>query len=61
MFPRRTKKTAMSMEWATAIQVTRFRTVLTVKGETQTADEFKSDIEVLKEMWHEKLADKDFY
>ena len=51
----------MSMEWATAIQVTRFRTVLTVKGETQTADEFKSDIEVLKEMWHEKLADKDFY
>ena len=31
------------------------------KGTTQTSGEFKSDIEVLKDMWHEQLADKDFY
>ena len=31
------------------------------KGETQTADAFKSDIEVLKEMWLDKLSDQDLY
>ena len=29
------------------------------KGETQTAEEFKSDIEVLKELWLDKLSDSD--
>ena len=31
------------------------------KGETQTQAEFKSDIELLKEMWREKLASEEFY
>ncbi len=31
------------------------------KGETQTAEEFKSDIGVLKEIWLDKLSDRDFY
>ena len=31
------------------------------KSETQTAEEFKADIAVLKEMWLEKLADLEFY
>ena len=31
------------------------------KGETQTAEEFKADIEVLRRMWAEKLAGKDLY
>ena len=31
------------------------------KDETQTAEEFKADLGVLKEMWLEKLTDRDFY
>lgn len=31
------------------------------KGETQTQAEFKADIELLKEMWREKLANEEFY
>lgn len=31
------------------------------KGEMQTAEEFRADIDVLKEMWLDKLADVDFY
>jgi len=31
------------------------------KGETQTSKEFKDDIDVLKEIWLEKLSDKDLY
>jgi hypothetical protein len=31
------------------------------KNETQTMDEFKADIALLKEIWLEKLADNDLY
>ena len=31
------------------------------KGYSQTMEEFKADIEVLKDIWLEKLADNDFY
>ena len=31
------------------------------KGKTQTAQEFKADIDILKEMWLDKLSDRDFY
>lgn len=31
------------------------------KGETQTAEEFKADIEILKEIWLDQLPDIDFY
>jgi len=31
------------------------------KGETQTEKGFKADIALLKEMWLEKLSDRDFY
>ncbi|MDR1246208.1 MAG: GIY-YIG nuclease family protein [Clostridiales Family XIII bacterium] len=31
------------------------------KGETQTDAEFKADIDVLKEMWLEKLSGRDLY
>jgi len=31
------------------------------KGETQTEEEFKADIDVLKEIWLDKLSDRDFY
>ncbi|MDD4688908.1 MAG: GIY-YIG nuclease family protein [Eubacteriales bacterium] len=31
------------------------------KGETQTAEEFKTDISALKEMWLDKLSDRDLY
>ena len=31
------------------------------KGETQTAEEFKADIDVLKEIWLDKLSDMDLY
>lgn len=31
------------------------------KGETQTAAEFKADIDMLKEMWIENLSDRNFY
>jgi hypothetical protein len=31
------------------------------KGETQTEKEYKADIEVLREMWIEKLFDRDLY
>ena len=31
------------------------------KGETQTEDNFKADIEILKEIWHDKLSDRDLY
>jgi hypothetical protein len=31
------------------------------KGETQTAEEFTADIGILKEMWLEKLSDREFY
>ena len=31
------------------------------KGKTQTAEEFKTDIGVLKEMWLDRLSDRDFY
>jgi len=31
------------------------------KGDTQTPEEFKADIDVLMEIWLEKLSDKDLY
>ncbi|MDD4188665.1 MAG: GIY-YIG nuclease family protein [Eubacteriales bacterium] len=31
------------------------------KGETQTTEEFKTDIGILKEIWFDKLSDKDLY
>jgi len=31
------------------------------KGETQTLEEFKADIDFLKEMWLDKLSDRDLY
>ena len=31
------------------------------KGDTQTAKEFKADIDVLKELWLDKLSNKDLY
>ena len=31
------------------------------KGETQSEQEFKADIDILKEMWLEKLSDKVLY
>ena len=31
------------------------------KGESQTAEEFRADIDVLGAMWLEKLSDRDFY
>jgi hypothetical protein len=31
------------------------------KGETQTITEFKADLALLKEIWFEKLSDKEFY
>jgi hypothetical protein len=31
------------------------------KGETQTDKEFKADLELLKEMWLEKLSDSELY
>lgn len=31
------------------------------KGETQTSKEFKADIDVLKEIWLDKLSDRDLY
>ena len=31
------------------------------KGDTQTAEEFKADIDVLMEIWLEKLSDRDLY
>ena len=31
------------------------------KGENQTPAEFKSDIDILKELWHEKLSGEDLY
>ena len=31
------------------------------KGETQTSAEFKEDVDLLKEIWMEKLSDKEFY
>ena len=31
------------------------------KGETQTAAEFRADLEVLKEMWLDKLSDRQLY
>lgn len=31
------------------------------KDKAQTADEFKADISVLKEMWLDKLSDREFY
>jgi hypothetical protein len=31
------------------------------KGETQTDEEFRADISFLKELWAEKLSDKEFY
>ena len=31
------------------------------KNEKQTEKEFKTDIDVLKEMWLDKLSDRDFY
>ena len=31
------------------------------KGETQTDKEFKADIDLLKEMWSEKLKDEEMY
>ena len=31
------------------------------KGETQTQAEFKEDIELLKELWCEKLSEEDLY
>ena len=31
------------------------------KNKTQTDKEFKADIDLLKEMWLEKLSDRDFY
>ena len=31
------------------------------KGETQTVESFNADIDLLKEIWLEKLSDKDFY
>jgi len=30
-------------------------------GEAQTSQEFKSDVELLKEIWIENLSDKEFY
>jgi len=32
-----------------------------LKGDTQTDKEFKADVELLKELWLEKLADADLY
>ena len=32
-----------------------------VKGEAQTAEEFKADVGVLKGLWLEQLAGNDFY
>ena len=31
------------------------------KSDTQTLAEFKADVELLKEMWREKLSGEDFY
>jgi hypothetical protein len=31
------------------------------KGETQTAEEFKADVDLLREMWLEKLPDRELY
>jgi hypothetical protein len=31
------------------------------KGDTQTMEEFKVDVDLLKEMWFEKLSGSDFY
>ena len=31
------------------------------KGETQTVEEFKADVEFLKKIWLDKLSDRDFY
>lgn len=31
------------------------------KGETQTAHEFETDVNFLKEIWLDKLSDRDFY
>jgi len=31
------------------------------KGETQSAAEFKADLDALKDLWLEKLADKEMY
>jgi dihydroorotase-like cyclic amidohydrolase len=31
------------------------------KGETQTMEEFKADIDILKKMWLDKLSDRDLY
>jgi hypothetical protein len=31
------------------------------KGDAQTASEFKADLELLKEMWLEKLSDEELY
>lgn len=31
------------------------------KSETQTEEEFKTDINILKEIWLDKLSDRDFY
>ena len=31
------------------------------KGEAQTPEEFKSDIDLLKQLWQEKVANEDFY
>lgn len=31
------------------------------KGETQTETEFKADIDFLKEIWLDKLSDREFY
>ena len=31
------------------------------KGETQTQEEFRTDISLLKEIWHEKLSNEDLY
>jgi len=32
-----------------------------VKSDSQTQTEFKSDVELLKEIWREKLSDEEFY
>ena len=42
-----------------SINLTCFHAILFLRHSSlQTADEFKSDIEVLKDLWYEQLSDK---